>query len=57
MEARELRIGNLVDDGLGNFGQVNTVILQILEDNPNNTYQPIPLTPSDRDWETKIPNV
>lgn len=51
LRAEELRIGNLIDDGLGNYGQVNWEILRILEGNPNHTYQPIPLT---EEWLEKF---
>jgi len=43
LDCKELRIGNLIDDGVGNYGQVDIVILQILEENPKNTYKPVHL--------------
>lgn len=52
MEANELRIGNLVEEAhSGEFGQVDMVVLSIIERMSNHSYKPIPLT---KEWLDKF---
>ena len=45
MTATELRIGNWVEEAhSGEFGQVDMVVLSIIERMSNHSYRPIPLT-------------
>ena len=45
MKANELRIGNWVEEAhSGEFGQVDMVVLSIIERMSNHSYKPIPLT-------------
>lgn len=45
MKANELRIGNLIfEEETQEVGQVNTVILGIIDEGLSHTYKPIPLT-------------
>ena len=45
MKAIELRIGNWVEEAhSGEFGQVDMVVLSIIERMSNHSYKPIPLT-------------
>ncbi len=52
MEATELRIGNWVEEAhSGEFGQVDMVVLSIIERMSNHSYKPIPLT---KEWLDKF---
>jgi len=44
MKASELRIGNLIEDGMNNNGQANVEILRLMDEHPKHPYRPIPLT-------------
>ena len=52
MKSTELRVGNLVKESIsGVVGMVDLFILNILEDNPNHSYEYEPLT---EDWLIKF---
>ncbi len=52
MKATELRIGNWVEEAhSGEFGQVDMVVLSIIERMSNHSYRPIPLT---EEWLLKF---